>query len=321
MRNIALTILLAAVGCMADARIPSTAPVLSDYMKDIRVTNGTVVAKGGAPFLVKLLLKRNGGYGLCGGTLIDATTVITAGHCVFISAGNVVSASGAYVYYGSESSNNPNYVTATKVTLHEKYDPKSLKNDIAIITIPALTLIPGQVEAITFNDDKVVPREALQIYGWGNTRTGGGSSSNPTTLLTQTIYVSEPKDCQFLDPNYLSADGPQICANNHYNIGVDVCQGDSGTGMTYVSNGIQYFSGLVSYGTNANGDATCGEDGSFGMYTNVYYYKSWIESLTGKKYLSGPPGDDANNAPTPTVVAVPTPKPTSTCYFFFFCFK
>ncbi|KAJ2747343.1 hypothetical protein GGI20_000594 [Coemansia sp. BCRC 34301] len=307
---------------MADARIPSKVPVPSDYMRDIRVTNGTAVAAGGAPFLVKLLLKRNGGYGLCGGTLVDATTVVTAGHCVFISSGSTVSPSGAYVYYGSESSSNTNYVQATKVTLHEKYDSRNIRNDIAIITIPALTLVPGKVEAISFYDDKIVPKQALQIYGWGNTRTGGGSSSNPSTLLTQTVYISEPKDCQVIEPNYESADGPQICANNHYNIGVDVCQGDSGTGTTFISNGTQYFSGLVSYGTNANGDSTCGEDGSFGIYTNVYYYKSWIESVTGRKYLSGPPGDASNDAPTPTVIAtpVPTPKPTSTCFFFFFCF-
>ncbi|KAJ2890530.1 hypothetical protein GGI21_006137, partial [Coemansia aciculifera] len=194
-------------------------PVPSDFMRDIRVTNGTVVASGGAPFLVKLLLRRGGGYGLCGGTLIDATTVITAGHCVHLSSGSVVSASGTHIYYGSESSSNYNYVTATKVTLHERYDPRDIRNDIAIITIPALTLVPGKVEAITFYDNKILPKQPFQIYGWGNTRTGGGSGSNTPTLLTQTVYVSEPKDCQVIEPKYQTADGPQICADNHYNIG------------------------------------------------------------------------------------------------------
>ncbi|KAJ2810362.1 Transmembrane protease serine 11F, partial [Coemansia furcata] len=188
-------------------------------MRDIRVTNGTVVPQGGAPFLVKLLLKRNGGYGLCGGTLIDPTTVITAGHCVYISPGNIVAASGAYVYYGSESSTNTDYVTATQVTLHESYDPKRIKNDIAILRIPPLTIVPGKVEAISFYDDTIPPKQALQIYGWGNTRTGGGSNSNPPSLLTQTVYTSQPKDCQVIEPNYVSADGPQICVNSHYSIG------------------------------------------------------------------------------------------------------
>ncbi|KAJ2691166.1 Transmembrane protease serine 11F [Coemansia spiralis] len=321
MKHFALTFLLAATGCLADARIPSTVPVPSDFMRDIRVTNGTVVAKGGAPFLVKLLLKRNGGYGLCGGTLIDPTTVITAGHCVYISSGSIVSPSGAYVYYGSESSDNTNYVQATSVTLHESYEPRRVKNDIAILRIPPLTIVPGKVEAITFYDDTIPPKQALQIYGWGNTRTGGGSGSNPSSLLTQTVYISEPKDCQVIEPNYVSADGPQICVNSHYSIGVDVCQGDSGTGATIINNGTQYYSGLVSYGTNARGDATCGEDGSFGIYTNVYYYKAWIESKTGNKYLAGP-NDPTNAAPTPTVVTPPpTPTPTKPprC-FFFICF-
>ncbi|KAJ2030693.1 Transmembrane protease serine 11F [Coemansia sp. S16] len=323
MKHLALTFLLAATGCIADSRIPSNVPVPSDYMRDIRVTNGTVVPKGGAPFLVKLLLKRNGGYGLCGGTIIDPTTIITAGHCVFISTDSIVSPSGAYVYYGSESSSNTDYVQATQITLHESYDSRRIKNDIAILRIPPLTLVPGKVEAISFYDDKVVPKQALQIYGWGNTRTGGGSNSNPPSLLTQTVYISQPKDCQVIEPSYVSADGPQICVDSHYSIGVDVCQGDSGTGATIINNGTQYYSGLVSYGTNARGESTCGEDGSFGMYTNVYYYKSWIESVTGNKYPAGPPNDASNAAPVPTVVASPvtTPtKPPRTCYFLIFCF-
>ncbi|KAJ2005784.1 hypothetical protein GGI04_002110 [Coemansia thaxteri] len=173
-------------------------------------------------------------------------------------------------------------------------------------------MAPGKVETINFYDGSLSPKQAFQVYGWGTTRTGD-SSSTANSLLTQTVYVSNPSDCQVIESNYKDADGPQICANNHYNIGVDVCQGDSGTGTTVFSNKTPYYSGLVSYGTNAAGDATCGEDGSFGMYTNVYYYKSWIESATGLKYMSGP-----NSIPV-TTTSPPEPKPTSCFLFFFFC--
>lgn len=146
----------------------------------------------------------------------------------------------------------------------------------------------GKVESIPFYDKHIVPKTEMQIYGWGTTRSHGSFADNPTSLLTQRTYVSEPQNCQIIEPLYKSADGPQICTDNHYNVGADACQGDSGTGMTIWKDGRQYLAGLVSYGTNARGQATCGEDGSFGVYTNVYYYRKWIESITGNKYQCGP---------------------------------
>ncbi|KAJ2323745.1 Serine protease 55, partial [Coemansia sp. RSA 2673] len=94
--------LLAATGCLADTRIRNNVPSPAEYMKNIRVTNGTFVAEGGAPYLVMLLFKKDVGYGLCGGTIIDPTTIITAGHCVYNRAtSRTASPTDAYVFYGS----------------------------------------------------------------------------------------------------------------------------------------------------------------------------------------------------------------------------
>lgn len=63
-----------------------------------------------------------------------------------------------------------------------------------------------------------------------------------------------PPTCQVIEPLYKPANGPQICADGGYNIGVDVCQGDSGTGVTVKGKGSrQYLTGLVSYETNVRG--------------------------------------------------------------------
>ncbi|KAJ2792143.1 Chymotrypsin-like elastase member 3B, partial [Coemansia helicoidea] len=73
---------------------------------NMRVTNGTVAAQGQAPFLVRLALVSGNRQALCGGTIIDSTTIVTAGHCVYIpETGSVRPASDIYVYYGSVAAN------------------------------------------------------------------------------------------------------------------------------------------------------------------------------------------------------------------------
>lgn len=288
-----------------------------------RVTNGTVVPQGQAPFLVRLLLGHDSGYGLCGGTIIDETTVVTAAHCVYhktLFTHTVQDPARAYVFFGNNSASNHNYIHPTSITVHPDYDPHTTHNDIAVMRVPHLPSMGGNVSPILFYDGALTPKEPIQIYGWGTTRSHGTSADNPPALLTQEVFISEPDDCQVIEPQYNDANGPQICANNNYNVGVDVCQGDSGTGVTVKYMGKQYYVGLVSYGTDAKGHATCGEAGSFGVYTNVHYYLKWIESMTGNTYQVGPYQAGSQSAlPMPTGTDFDdyyNPSPSNTCLFF-----
>ncbi|PIA16414.1 trypsin-like serine protease [Coemansia reversa NRRL 1564] len=258
---------------------------------------------------------------LCGGTIIDSTTIITAGHCVYDSdTGQTKLPSDTYVYFGTVSSVSQNYIQPTQITLHPDYNPHDFRNDIAMLRVPPLNLSKGKVESIAIFNNNIAPKQAMEIYGWGTTKSHGTYSDTPPSLLTQTVYVSEPKACQIIEPRYDNANEYQICTDANYNVGVDACQGDSGTGSTIKYNGIQYFAGLVSYGTDRYGSATCGEPNSFGMYTRVSHYLSWIKSLGGTYELS--PSDDSTSTtkPSPSIDNPPdNPKSTSTCYLYFIC--
>ncbi|KAJ2797909.1 hypothetical protein H4R20_005016 [Coemansia guatemalensis] len=309
--------LVAKAGLVNTALMPS-----ATLSSDQRVTNGTLVSQENAPFLVRLLLISGNLQGLCGGTIIDSTTIVTAGHCVHDRAtGMTKSPSDTYVFFGSVSSDSRDYIQPTEVILHPEYNPRDFRNDIAVLRVPPLKITKGKVEPIAIYNNNIEPRQAMEIYGWGTTRSHGTARDNPPSLLTQTVYVSEPKACQVIEPRYQNANEYQICTDANYNVGVDACQGDSGTGSTIKYKGTQYFAGLVSYGTDRYASATCGEANSFGMYTRVSHYLSWITSLGGSYKLSPSIDSTPTAEPSPTTSTPPDkPKPTTTCYFFFICF-
>ncbi|KAJ2715116.1 hypothetical protein H4R19_001381 [Coemansia spiralis] len=305
--------LVAASAASAGAIRPAHRPT-PNVFGDMRVTNGTVAPQGMAPFLVRLALVSGTRQGLCGGTIIDSTTIVTAGHCVHIEeTGGVRKASDIYVFYGSVSADSTDNVQATKVTLHPDYDARTFRNDIAVIRVPELKFVQGRVASAPIYNGDIEPRDGMAVYGWGTVRSHGTSADVPPALLTQTVYASEPQACRVIESRYDGANGMQICADSNYNVGVDVCQGDSGTGTTISYNGIKYLAGLVSYGTNRYGEATCGERDSFGMYTRISYFLPWIKSL-GSNPVAGP--STASGTPT---APVETPTPTNSCYFYFIC--
>ncbi|KAJ1718277.1 hypothetical protein LPJ53_006593, partial [Coemansia erecta] len=182
---------------------------------NMRVTNGTVVPQGGGSAFVKLMVDLGGSYGLCGGTLIDPTLVVTASHCLYDrKIRGYRNPSDVYVYYGDVSGDR-NYVQPTQVIHHPDYNTGTLRNDITLLRIPRLNIQKGSVETVALYNDNIKPKSPMRIYGWGLTSTHGTSAS--PTLLTQTVYISYPNNCQVIEPQYSSANGPQICADNNYN--------------------------------------------------------------------------------------------------------
>ncbi|KAJ1768546.1 hypothetical protein EV179_005959 [Coemansia sp. RSA 487] len=287
--------------------------VLSSVLPDMRITNGTLSPQGRSPYFIQLLTyEGNDTYGRCGGTILDATTVITAAHCVTNMQTKVAyDASALTVIYGSVVQLEGTRVNATSLTVHPNFNNNGhLHNDIAIIQVPPMDLQPGKAEAITVYNGDIEPLDQMKIFGWGLTVTGGTGANLSTALLTQKVYVGEAQDCQTIDPSYEDANGWQICANNDYHTGVDACQGDSGTGTIITVGGHDYYAGFVSYGTDAKGNRTCGQAGSFGFYTRPYYYIPWIESVI-KHGVSAGPQLVSTPAPVATPTQTPAPQPTS----------
>lgn len=64
----------------------------------------------------------------------------------------------------------------------------------------------------------------------------------------------------------------QICAGGTE--GMDTCKGDAGSPLVYVNEGRSELIGIVSFGLKK-----CGQKNIPAIYTNVYQYLDWINSV------------------------------------------
>ncbi|KAI8321676.1 trypsin-like serine protease [Martensiomyces pterosporus] len=252
---------------------------------ETRIINGKPVPKGSSPYLVSLIITVGEGQGLCGGTIISDTTVVTAAHCfVNETTGHVIAPEDVSVGFGDNNITLQERLNASKLYVHPEYNRTNHFNDIAIITFPKIKLDDDKVQSIPIYKGKLPPGTALTALGWGRIKTDPTSTETSDVLLSTTIKTGNIDDCKKYLPIFESSDGPQICTENKLTPNTDTCQGDSGTGVIINVDGKPYLAGLTSYGNgfDANGelDDTCALNNGFGIYTHVNSYLDFINGVT-----------------------------------------
>lgn len=243
---------------------------LSSY--DQRIINGTAVAFGTYPWMVSLQ-DSTGHY--CGGTLIDANTIITAAHC-FPPEYPFTTDQVAYAGFVDQTKLSEAFkFKLLSIKMHPNYLwLNGARNDIAILKCQlvqgnAANLPVGMVEYDngTFYS---LPGTRLQVAGWGATVSGDRSTKSPVLLETRVMVQAQSacsaKLIQFSPSHNLSS--TSICG---FSPNTDSCQGDSGGPMfARKPDGKFVLVGIVSYGVGcAIGDYP-------GVYARVSTLTSWI---------------------------------------------
>uniref|UniRef100_A0A1Q3FET4 Putative trypsin-like serine protease n=1 Tax=Culex tarsalis TaxID=7177 RepID=A0A1Q3FET4_CULTA len=215
---------------------------------------------------------------ICGGSLINNRTVLTAAHClVDLETGQRFPASTFRVVGGSvdrmQQTENTVVVNVDKTYVHTGFDPNNIENDIALMILS--TPIPNEhptLRPIERASSQPSSATSCQTSGWGTTIFGQNVS--PNTLLAVNVTVQPTELCN----GTTSYDGHlragMFCAGQ---TGKDACQGDSGGPL--VCDG--KLAGVVSHGKN------CGLDGYPGIYSDVAYYRGWIEKCLAGGCPSG----------------------------------
>ena len=219
------------------------------------------------PWLVSL---ENGDFHFCGGSLLDATTVVTAAHCSQRSVSSRLKVlAHRHDLRASASAEKGLEFKVTKITVHPKYDDNNQANDVAIWKVK---LVSGDANLINANlielDDGSFAKDnsTLVVSGWGTTSAGGSASK---ILLETQVDVFNQESCK---AQYPDLDATSICAAAP---GKDTCQGDSGGPMFSVGDdGKVHLVGLTSYGQG------CADPKYAGVYSRVSELSSWIKSTS-----------------------------------------
>jgi hypothetical protein len=255
-------------------------------------------------------LVRPGGY-LCGGSVIDATHVVTAAHCVYDADTHTVTPpADVQVYAGllhwQLAGSEGQHSQVSLVSVDPDYDPALFRHDAAMLTLsPGFDLSDPRVQPIGLVDaGAVVPPTAdLLLSGWGTTyqrSPDSGENTDPPASTLQVATIHTDPTCGTVYHDFDPAG--QLCAGQ---AGKDACQGDSGGPLAVsVGGGTYKLAGIVSAG------AGCAWPGVPGLYTRVAEPAMRAFLATGA--TAAAPTLPASSAP-PTIAGDPRPGGQLTC--------
>ncbi|HVN58180.1 MAG TPA: trypsin-like serine protease [Bacteroidales bacterium] len=236
-----------------------------------KIIGGSTVSISGYPYQVFYV---SGNY-QCGGSIISHRWILTAAHCTKDESGNPTPASQMYIIVGAD---DPYDITQGKVYavsqvyVHESYNTQSYDNDIALLKLSDSINFPNAapIKLVTARDAGlgfIDPGVMTKVTGWGLTNVS--SQTVPLTLQKVDLPIVATSVAKQVFGSIASSD----LMAGYLNGNKDACNGDSGGPLTVNVLGETRVAGIVSWGS-----ASCN---SYGAYTNVSQFGSWIYSKTG----------------------------------------
>jgi hypothetical protein len=203
------------------------------------IVGGSTIAIGQAPWQVEIVASfkefGNEEEGLsCGGSIIDSTHILTAGHCVFdeknemrLGAGSFVVLAGTASVTEEEIKHNPELQArfVSTVRVHPLFDYPAgagTPDDVAVLTLEKPLTLGGTAQAIGLAGAGAAPPEGagVNVTGFGQQN----PEANPDGLLYSIgLTVAPIGRCDG------EADAVFICASSPSGT---ACNGDSGSGLT-----------------------------------------------------------------------------------------
>lgn len=234
------------------------------------IIGGTEVSDGAYPFMAALRLKRPGsarGKVVCGGSLIEAGTVMTAAHCVGNDPEDLEVVVGRTVLSDNQQGQVRNVVA---VSSHPRFGTEP-GYDVALLYLDRSVEGIRPIQQPTRGTDALIrPGAKATVIGWGNTDTG--LPHNPDRLRQVDVPMLSHNECAI-------AYGPEM-GINAYNRATDICagvegrdscQGDSGGPIFRTVPGTRTY---IQIGVVSRGEG-CAAQGGPGIYTYTGSQQLW----------------------------------------------
>ena len=224
----------------------------------------------------------------CGAAWIGGVWVVTAAHCVFD-----IEAEAIMVNVGGHDLrwNQDNVIGVAEVLVHNRYDPVTVNNDIALLQLerkpqgvkPVSVATPEQL------DRAIAIHEEVYVLGRGQQEpVAPGDEAPPTPAVYELFETSLPlidnATCAAAIDGVLASPGhitdAMVCAGRpEGNVGT--CFGDSGGPMILFDGTTPYLGGITSWGIG------CGYPGLYDVMTRVPHFRAEIEAVVSAKAKRG----------------------------------
>lgn len=260
-------------GCGASGEAPAGAPAGENHQEIVGGTNANIATH---PWQVSL--QDTAGNHWCGGSILSASWILTAQHCVnrggFLTAPSTLRvAAGSSTLSGMSSGGQIRLID--EIIPYPGYVDTWHGKDIALVHLSSpLDLGDPEVEPISL----ATAADAAAGYtnagvmgtvtGWGRLSSGG---SWPDTLQTVNVPIVSNETADAAYPVTITAD--QLAAGDMVDGGEDACGGDSGGPLVVSKGSGKILAGVVSWGSG------CGDRRYPGMYARVSTFESWITPI------------------------------------------
>ncbi len=175
------------------ASLAVSLPSITDPVPVDSIVGGTPV---NPPFKYPWLvsLQQRGSH-FCGGSLLDADTIVTAAHCANEDELSPSLRVVAHRHNLRASAKGENGLTfeVTRIINHPSYNETTNAYDVSVWKVNLIEGDASQIPVGLVRLDSAKPNADLTIAGWGNTREGGSKSS---VLLEATVQVVSQADCE-----------------------------------------------------------------------------------------------------------------------------
>nr|XP_029713338.1 phenoloxidase-activating factor 2-like [Aedes albopictus]XP_029713339.1 phenoloxidase-activating factor 2-like [Aedes albopictus] len=244
---------------------------------------------GEFPWVVAILLADSGKVKLrCAGTLIDPEIVLTTAECIREykrKPEQLIIRAGEWDMAATMEPIPPQERRVTKMKIHDKFNPHSLVNNIALLFLDDKFHLTPTINTVCLPpQDFSIDKGYVIATGWGTTPQNRTKYQH--ILKSMELPYRQKSDCELIlkratRNNRLKLDSSFICAGGEF--GQDTCQGDAGSPIIFPipdTSDLRYYAvGMVSWGVG------CGRPGIPSVNTDIGMFREWIDSKIDEEQL------------------------------------